>query len=421
MKLSVLKALLVLLLGVIPYLGYADVPGTISFQGYLSDDSGKPVNGTTDITFSMPGTAWVELHTGVPVKRGVFSVQLGSQTPFAGEVDFSEMPQWLEIEVNSASRTVPLSSVPYAFHAQTVAGGGLTGPAGSPGPQGEKGEKGEPGPKGDIGPQGSAGEKGEKGEPGSKGDQGPQSLAGEKGPQGVAGPTGPQGPKGVQGDSHWETTKDGWLHYVDGNVQIDNGYLKIYRAADGCNSGLLNIWDTTNNRGWHITNRRGCSDGSLNDLKFFFWDGVKFYHRVTFKHDGNVGIGVTPQYKLDVAGTIRGNNVSPSDKRLKQNIQPLENATAKLAQLRGVSFEWKDAEQDTGTQIGVIAQEVETVLPELVSTDSDGYKSVAYGQLTAVLVEAVKELKAENAALRAETQALKAIICEDHPEKAICQ
>ncbi len=121
MKLSVLKALLVLLLGVIPYLGYADVPGTISFQGYLSDDLGKPVNGTTDITFSMPGTAWVELHTGVPVKRGVFSVQLGSQTPFAGEVDFSEMPQWLEIEVNGASRTVPLSSVPYAFHAQTVA------------------------------------------------------------------------------------------------------------------------------------------------------------------------------------------------------------------------------------------------------------------------------------------------------------
>jgi len=178
MKLSVLKALLVLLLGVIPYLGYADVPGTISFQGYLSDDSGKPVNGTTDITFSMPGTAWVELHTGVPVKRGVFSVQLGSQTPFAGEVDFSEMPQWLEIEVNSASRTVPLSSVPYAFHAQTVAGGGLTGPAGSPGPQGEKGEKGEPGPKGD---------------------QGPQGLAGEKGPQGVAGPTGPQGPKGETG------------------------------------------------------------------------------------------------------------------------------------------------------------------------------------------------------------------------------
>lgn len=124
---------------------------------------------------------------------------------------------------------------------------------------------------------------------------------------------------------------------------------------------------------------------------------------------------------LDVVGTIRGNNVSPSDQRLKQNIQPLENSLAKVDQLRGVSFEWKDAKQDTGTQIGVIAQEVETVLPEIVSTDSDGYKSVAYGKLTAVLVEAVKELKAENAELRTQTMALKAIICEDHPEKAICQ
>ncbi len=131
--------------------------------------------------------------------------------------------------------------------------------------------------------------------------------------------------------------------------------------------------------------------------------------------NGNVGIGTTnPQYKLDVAGTIRGSNVSPSDQRLKQNIQPLENALAKVEQLRGVSFEWKDKAQDAGTQIGMIAQEVETVLPELVSTDGDGYKSLAYDKMTAVLLEAVKELKAQN-------DALKTIVCEDHPEKAICQ
>jgi hypothetical protein len=87
---------------------------------------------------------------------------------------------------------------------------------------------------------------------------------------------------------------------------------------------------------------------------------------------------------------------------------------AKVAQLRGVSFEWKDKAQDAGTQVGMIAQEVETVLPELVSTDSEGYKSLAYDKMTAVLIEAIKELKAQN-------DALKAIVCEDHPEKAICQ
>ena len=140
-----------------------------------------------------------------------------------------------------------------------------------------------------------------------------------------------------------------------------------------------------------------------------------------------VGIGtITPQYKLDVNGTIRGNNVSPSDLRLKQNIQPLENPLAKVEQLRGVSFEWK--EQNAGRQIGMIAQEVEKALPELVSTDGEGYKSIAYDKMTAVLVGAVKALKAENEALKAENEArkaemeaLKAFICKDARQKTFCQ
>jgi flagellar biosynthesis chaperone FliJ len=106
--------------------------------------------------------------------------------------------------------------------------------------------------------------------------------------------------------------------------------------------------------------------------------------------NGNVGIATTsPHYKLDVNGTIRGHNVSPSDQRYKQNIQTLENALTKLQELRGISFEWKG--QNAEVQIGLIAQEVERVFPELVSTDSEGYKSIAYGQLTAILIEAIKE------------------------------
>ncbi len=168
----------------------------------------------------------------------------------------------------------------------------------------------------------------------------------------------------------------------------------------------ISLGDTWNN-----------SSVSRDDLIIHSWNNVYKNHiqHIVFKANGNVGIGtISPQYKLDVAGTIRGNNVSPSDQRLKQNIQPLENSLAKVDQLRGVSFEWKDKAQDAGTQIGMIAQEVETVLPELVSTDSEGYKSLAYDKMTAVLLEAVKELKAQN-------DALKAIVCEDHPEKAICQ
>jgi hypothetical protein len=180
-----------------------------------------------------------------------------------------------------------------------------------------------------------------------------------------------------------------------------NGALVLNAGPDGTGNGLAGIW-------FRKAKNRG--------------DIATYVNLMKISSNGKVGIGtVNPQYKLDVNGTIRGNNVSPSDQRLKQNIQPLENSLAKVEQLRGVSFEWKDKDKETGTQVGLIAQDVETVLPELVSTDNEGYKSLAYDKMTAVLIEAVKELKAQNDALKAQSDALKAIVCEDHPEKAICQ
>jgi hypothetical protein len=117
-KKFVLKVVVVLSFGIMPFLGYAEVPGTISYQGYLSDAQNIPFDGTTDITFSIPSTTWTETHQGVPVQQGVFGVLLGSQNSLSG-VDFSQ-PYSLRIEVNSVSQTVPLSSVPYALHAKTV-------------------------------------------------------------------------------------------------------------------------------------------------------------------------------------------------------------------------------------------------------------------------------------------------------------
>ncbi len=92
---------------------------------------------------------------------------------------------------------------------------------------------------------------------------------------------------------------------------------------------------------------------------------------------------------------------SSSDQRWKKNIQPLESSLDKVSNLQGVSYEWKideypDVGMMEGKQIGLVAQDVEQVLPELVSEDKDGYKAVSYTKLTAVLVEAVKELKTEN-------------------------
>jgi prepilin-type N-terminal cleavage/methylation domain-containing protein len=77
-----------------------------------------------------------------------------------------------------------------------------------------------------------------------------------------------------------------------------------------------------------------------------------------------------------------------SDRNLKKEIHEIDNALNKALQLRGVNFEWK---KDGRKDIGVIAQEVEKVFPELVHTDAKGVKSVEYGNLTAVLIEALKQ------------------------------
>ncbi len=129
------------------------------------------------------------------------------------------------------------------------------------------------------------------------------------------------------------------------------------------------------------------------------------------KAGNNVRVGInknTPSYELDVDGTIRGNNVSPSDARLKEDIQTIENALEKVSGLRGVSYRWIDKSDGKGSQIGVIAQEVEKVVPEVVYEDKKGMKSVAYGKLVGVLIEANKELKAENDAVKKDNVALRA-------------
>ena len=113
-----------------------------------------------------------------------------------------------------------------------------------------------------------------------------------------------------------------------------------------------------------------------------------------------VGIGTTaPGTALEVRGNVlvQGTVTQTSDARFKSRVASLGNALDTIEALRGVKFEWTPERQTApghvGRQLGFLAQEVATVLPELVHTNTDGYLSLNYSGLTPVLVEAVKELE----------------------------
>ena len=117
--------------------------------------------------------------------------------------------------------------------------------------------------------------------------------------------------------------------------------------------------------------------------------------------NGGTSIGLnatgTPANGLYVEGDINYNSAlaSVSDKRYKKNIKNISDPIGKINSINGVYYDWRSEEFPERDftekkQIGVIAQEVEAILPELVTTNSEGYKSVDYSKLTAVLIEAVK-------------------------------
>ena len=112
-----------------------------------------------------------------------------------------------------------------------------------------------------------------------------------------------------------------------------------------------------------------------------------------------IGSDSDPLVALHVTGeTYVTTNITAyysSDISLKDNIRPIESAIFKVKQIRGVEFDWNEKsteiQQEKGHDVGLIAQEVEKVLPEVVQIREDGIKAIAYEKVVPLLVEAIKE------------------------------
>jgi hypothetical protein len=180
----------------------------------------------------------------------------------------------------------------------------------------------------------------------------------------------------------------------NGSTLTVNGH---FRAGVGAVSQPGFAFTSRTDSGMYLANTHDLAFSVDGSLRAFLNDNG-------LRVDDAIGVNVdasTTDGRIDA-----GNDVvaySSSDKRWKENIKPIENALDKVLKIGGYEFDWKElTEEEKKTQhgneghdIGVIAQEVEKVLPEVVTTRENGFKGVKYDKMVALLIESIKELKSE--------------------------
>jgi hypothetical protein len=245
----------------------------------------------------------------------------------------------------------------------------------------------------------------------------------------------------------WPTNSGGWHHLISSTHNNDGNYYSMQLSSTFFDQGLF--YRATNGSGTTAWNRVALYDniyaGKLRATEFTdnsdtsrFFDGTGGINFVTgtsnrvnvYTNDsglfiynaegcnetlrlgaayGRVGIYVNPNMHIQSEGTINfwsantlrgyftgsdlvvtGNVTAYSDARLKDNIKTIPNALSKLSQIRGVTYTRNDLEDKERSYAGVIAQELEVVLPEAVINTEDA-KAVDYNATIALLIEAVKE------------------------------
>ena len=204
-------------------------------------------------------------------------------------------------------------------------------------------------------------------------------------------------------------------HYM-GSIDYNEAFTSL-----GGNPGSFGYWVMSNtNPGTAWTKVSGYITGFGAATGQFkagtkYWTPMALFNYTTTQVPGSSAVSYISGWKVfrvshfgnrTITGnfTASGNVTANSDIKLKTNIKPIENALEKVTKMRGVEFDRID--RDNEHQIGVIAQEIEEVIPEVVS-DNYGTKAVAYGNITAVLIEAIKEQQVMINNLKAEIEELK--------------
>ena len=215
------------------------------------------------------------------------------------------------------------------------------------------------------------------------------------------GTTDPSATFHVLGDSRIEGSLFLGTKYPEG-YNDESDFAKIYMDTDDNTTDL--VIETSNE--------------SNDDIRFKTGN----YERMIILGNGKVGIGsTTPDRNLYVTGNFYATTTieagtgmyaqtfnASSDIRLKNNVESIENPLSKISKIQGVKYVL-NSDDTNKKQIGFIAQDIEKIIPEVVYTDNseEAYKSISYGNLTALLVEGIKELQKEVNSLREEIKFLK--------------
>lgn len=409
----------------------AQIPRVISYQGMLLGSNEQPVpEGNYKLTFRIYDGSnkllWSEVHNQVFISGGLFNVFLGSVNPL--DIPF-EMPYFLGIQVGSDPELVPkmpVTSAAYSISANQVFGYNNVFPAEgnvgigtiNPDPQHKLHVAGLA--RFDL-PTGQINISTPGGWPGfimftPQGHRrdividDPDPGSGYKGGISITTSNSSAAPSSTNGIT---ITEDGyvgvgtWL--PKGKLDVDFGATGAIRAGTPLGNGV----------GWIMIGPNGHRRDIVSDNNGVYIGASSNSGAANadfqVSEAGKVGIGLLSSVPANILTVVQGSTTDPiadgwttySSKRWKTNIKPIDNALDKVARLRGVAFDWK---KDGKHDIGLVAEEVGQVIPEVVVFESNkkDAKSVDYGRLVALLIEAVKAQQKEIETLKATVESLKA-------------